>query len=96
MLYDRDDGILLTGDSAVGPAPKQSAKDLLLRRPRMDQKDKKLFCEQWQQIVSDHDIRGILPLQGRGLSRSKLGERAFQRALENIWTGDAIKPKDIF
>jgi glyoxylase-like metal-dependent hydrolase (beta-lactamase superfamily II) len=92
MLYDANDGFLLAGDSAVGPGPEQNCDPPLLQRPPMGQQDKLRFCEQWQLIIKARDIRGVLPLHGSGFSKSKLGKLAFDRAVENIWTGNPMNP----
>lgn len=91
MLYLHDEGgILLAGDSAVGPGPDRDPNPPRLQRPKMfDVAD---FSERMQVAVARYPLAAVLPLHGAPYRRSDLGDAQFDTAVEYIWAGKAMDP----
>ena len=92
MLYLADEGgILLAGDSAVGPGPEQSDRTPRLERPVGADEDAR-FLDTWRDFVARLPLAAVLPLHGECYLRSETGEEAFEAILANIWRGEPMNP----
>lgn len=92
MLYLPDEGgILLAGDSAVGPGPEQSDRTPRLERPKMDDDAQVGFVEVWKRVVVDRPIAAVLPLHGAAYLRADHPDD-FDAIVANIWTGPPMDP----
>ena len=89
MLHSpRHGGVLLTGDSAVGPGPKQDRSRPRLQRPKMETTATERFAARWQEILRTHETRSVLPLHGLAyLNRDDLSDLA-----RGIWDGEPMDP----
>ncbi|MFQ6550179.1 MBL fold metallo-hydrolase [Aestuariibius sp. 2305UL40-4] len=93
LLYLAEaDGILLAGDSAVGPGPEQPADPPRLERPKMDEDDDKIFCAAWPDLLKRRPVAAVLPLHGQIYRRQDLGADRFIEVLAHIWTGAPMDP----
>ena len=93
LLYLAEaDGILLAGDSAVGPGPEQLAEPPRLERPKMDEEDDEIFRAAWPDLLKRRPVASILPLHGATYRRADLGSERFTQVLAHIWTGDPMDP----
>lgn len=92
MLWIEDEGgILLAGDSAVGPGPEQEDQSPRLQRPVGADEDPR-FAETWQQVLADRPLAAVLPLHGRYYTRADEGDEAFEAMIRNIWEGPPMDP----
>ena len=93
MLYVPDEGgVLLAGDSAVGPGPEQDDQSPRLQRPIGADEDER-FIATWKEVVDTRPIAAVLPLHGAYYRREDLGEEAFARVVANIWEGEPMDPR---
>ena len=91
MLYLADEGgILLVGDSAVGPGPEQSDRTPRLERPIGAEEDLR-FVVEWRRTVSRLPIATVLPLHGQGYRAANHDD--FASIVANIWTGEPMDPR---
>ena len=91
MLYLRDEGgILLAGDSAVGPGPAQGDQTPRLERTLGADEDPR-FIETWRRFVSARPVAAVLPLHGRPYVAADHAD--FAAIVANIWTGDPMDPR---
>ena len=94
MLYLPDEGgILLAGDSAVGPGPEQSDRTPRLERPIKADEDPR-FLDAWQKTVDRLPLAAVLPLHGEAYTRAEHGDE-FDTILANIWTGPPMDPRKV-
>ena len=85
MLYLADEGgILLAGDSAVGPGPEQSDRTPRLERPIQADEDPR-FLDTWQKTISRLPVAAVLPLHGEAYLRRD--HENFSDIVANIWNG---------
>ena len=94
MLYLADEGgILLAGDSAVGPGPEQSDRTPRLERPIKADEDPR-FLDTWQKTVERLPLAAVLPLHGEAYTRAEHPD-AFDAIVANIWTGEPMDPRRV-
>lgn len=92
MLYLADEGgILLVGDSAVGPGPQQSDRTPRLERPIMADENP-IFLDTWRKTVDRLPIAAVLPLHGEAYTRAEHPDD-FDAIIANIWTGAPMDPR---
>lgn len=94
MLHLADEvGILLAGDSAVGPGPKQSDRTPRLERPIKADEDP-AFLDTWRKLVARLPIAAVLPLHGEAYTRTEHPDD-FDAIVANIWQGDPMDPRKV-
>ena len=94
MLYLADGGgILLAGDSAVGPGPEQSDRTPRLERPIKADEDP-AFLDTWQKLVGRLPLAAVLPLHGEAYIRAEHGD-GFDAIVANIWNGPPMDPRKV-
>ena len=92
MLYLADEGgILLAGDSAVGPGPAQSDRTPRLERPLGADEDP-AFVDTWRRTVERLPLAAVLPLHGEAYTRAEHPED-FDRIVANVWNGAPMDPR---
>ena len=94
MLYlPGDGGILLAGDSAVGPGPEQSDRTPRLERPKMKDEDGGAVHRGLESGSSRSvPIAAVLPLHGEAYLRAD-HPGDFDAIVANIWTGAPDGPE---
>lgn len=92
MLHLPDEGgILLAGDSAVGPGPEQADRTPRLERPLGADGDPR-FLRIWEESVDRLPLAAVLPLHGAGCLRRHVGDEVFDAIVRNIRTGEPMDP----
>lgn len=93
LIFHSKEGILLTGDSAVGPGPEQEASEPTLQRPKMEEDATAEFIDAFERLMDLlPPLQAVLPLHGAWYCRKEIGSEAFERAIANIWQGDPMDP----
>ena len=91
MLYLADDGgVVLAGDSAVGPGPEQADQTPRLQRPIKADEDPR-FIETWRRTISRLPIAAVLPLHGQGYHARDHDD--FAGVVANNWRGEPMDPR---
>ena len=91
MLHVEDDGgVLLCGDSAVGPGPEQADRTPRLQRPLGADRDER-FERVWKETIRTLPVAAILPLHGAPLLRDERAD--FDELVAGIWTGQPMDPR---
>lgn len=88
LLHLPDDGLLLAGDSAVGPGPDQDRTPRLQRPKGADGDDR--FLPGWKALAAERRIDGVLPLHGEVYLRDEHAD--FDAIVARIWDGAPMDP----
>lgn len=90
LRWPQNAGVLLAGDSAVGPGPGEEPDPPRISRPAMAAGVDAAFVARWQEIVEHKTFSSILPLHGRPvIDRSDIGAIA-----AGIWEHPPVDPVD--
>ena len=91
MLHLADEGgIVLAGDSAVGPGPEQADQTPRLERP-IGADENPGFVADWRRTVSRLPIVAVLPLHGQAYRAADRED--FNSIVANIWRGEPMNPR---